>query len=58
MIALADEYFDQIMDFEAEKSNKNMFMSADLCDLVIDSCESFLLDRENHYLITSFEAKK
>lgn len=57
MIALADEYFDQIMDFEAEKSNKNMFMSADLCDLVIDSCESFLLDRENHYLITSFASR-
>ena len=57
VMALADEFFDQIMDFEAEKSNKNMFMSADLCQLVIVSCESFLSDRENHYLITSFASR-
>ncbi len=57
IIALTDEYFDQVMRFEAEKSNNGMFMSSDLCELVIDSCESFLLDKENHYLITSFESR-
>lgn len=57
MIALADEYFDQVMDFEAEKSDKGMFMSSELCELVIDSCESFLLDQETHYLITTFESR-
>lgn len=57
MIALTDEYFDQVMNFEAEKSDKNMFMSADLCELVIDSCENFLLDKENHYLVTSFDTR-
>jgi len=57
LIALADEYFDQVMKFEAEKSYKGMFMSPDLCALVIESCESFLLDKENHYLITTFETR-
>ena len=57
VIALTDEFFDQVMDFEAEKSDKNMFMSPDLCQLVIDSCESFLSDMENHYLITSFASR-
>lgn len=57
MIALADEYFDQIMEFEAEKSSNGMFMSADLCELVIDSCESFLSNKSNHYLITSFDSR-
>lgn len=57
LIALTDEYFDQIMSFEAEKSDKKLFMSQDLCELVIDSCESFLLDKENHYLITTFESR-
>lgn len=57
MIALADEYFDQVMDFEAEKADKNMFMSTDLCELVIDSCESFLLNKETHYLVSSFESR-
>ena len=57
LIALTDEYFNQVMSFEAEKSNKGLFMSPDLCELVIDSCESFLLDKENHYLITTFESR-
>lgn len=57
MIALADEYFDQVMSFEAEKADKNMFMSPDLCDLLINSCESFLLNKEEHYLITSFDSR-
>ena len=57
MIALTDEYFDQIIDFEIEKSNHDMFMSADLCQLVVDSCQDFLIDRENHYLISSFDSR-
>ena len=57
MIGLADEYFDQVMSFEAEKADKGVFMSPDLCQLVIESCESFLLDRDTHYLITSFESR-
>lgn len=57
LLALADEYFDQVMDFEAEKSDKGMFMSTDLCEYVIDSCESFLSQKENHYLLTSFESR-
>lgn len=57
MIALTDEYFDQLLDFEAEKSSNSLFMSEDLCELVIKSCESFLLDKENHYLISTFELR-
>lgn len=57
LIALTDEYFDQVMSFEAEKSNKGLFMSRDLCELVIDSCKSFLLNKEEHYLISTFESK-
>lgn len=57
MISLADEYFDQVMNFEAEKADKSMFMSSDLCQLVIESCESFLMNKENHYLISSFDTR-
>lgn len=57
LIALTDEYFDQIIDFEVEKSNQGMFMSADLCQLVIDSCQNFLINKENHYLISSFASR-
>ncbi len=55
LIALSDEYFEQIMDFEREKSEAGMFMSDDLCQKVIDSCEAFLENKEDHYLITTFE---
>ena len=57
LIALTDEYFDQIIDFEVEKSNQGMFMSADLCQLVIDSCQNFLINKESHYLISSFASR-
>lgn len=57
LIALADEYFNQIMNFEAEKSNNGLFMSSDLCELVVKSCESFLSEKEDHYLITSFASR-
>ena len=55
MIALTDEYFAQILDFEKEKSAAGLFMSDDLCKKVIESCEAFLENTENHYLITTFE---
>ena len=57
MISLTDEYFDQIIDFEEEKSNNGMFMSPDLCQLVIDSCENFLKTKDEHYLISSFSSR-
>lgn len=55
LIALTDEYFEQIMEFEEEKSDAGLFMSDELCEKVIDSCEAFLEDKEEHYLITTFE---
>ena len=54
LIALTDEYFDQLMDFEKEKSDAGLFMSDALCEKVIDSCEAFLENKENHYLISTF----
>lgn len=55
LIALTDEYFEQIMAFETEKSKAGLFMSEELCEKVIDSCEAFLEKKEEHYLIRTFE---
>lgn len=57
MIALTNEFFDQVMDFEAEKSDNQLFMSPSSCQLVIESCKSFLSNKEKHYLITSFASR-
>ena len=55
LLALTDEYYAQIMDFEKEKSSAGMFMSDELCQAVIDSCKAFLENTDEHYLITTFE---
>lgn len=55
LISLTDEYYTQIIDFEKEKSAAGMFMSDELCQAVIESCEAFLENTEEHYLITTFE---
>ncbi len=54
LIALTDEYFDQLIDFEKEKADAGFFMSDTLCEKVIDSCKAFLENKENHYLISTF----
>lgn len=55
LIALTDEYFNQVMEFEAEKSSNGLFMSDIQCQMVIESCESFLNNTEEHYLVSTFE---
>lgn len=57
LIALTDEYFAQVMDFEKEKSEAGLFMSDTLCQAVIESCYAFLENTESHYLITTFETR-
>lgn len=55
LIALTDEYYGQILDFEQEKADSGLFMSDELCQEVIESCECFLENMDSHYLITTFE---
>lgn len=55
LLSLTKEYVEQILDFEREKAKNGLFMSDDLCQAVIDSCETFLENPSNHYLITTFE---
>lgn len=50
-------YFDEICQYEKEKSAKGMFMADFSAKRVINSCNAFLSDKENHYLIKSFEEK-
>ncbi len=57
LIALLDEYFDQVMMFEAEKSNNSLFMSLESCNRLIESCKDFLVDVEHHYLVSSFDSR-
>ena len=57
LLALTDEYFNQVMSFEAEKSDNSFFMSLESCNRLIESCKDFLVDLEHHYLVSSFDTR-
>ena len=57
LIALTDEYFSDIMNFEKEKSDAGLFMSATQCQAVIESCYAFLENQDSHYLIETFKSR-
>lgn len=55
LLKLVDEYFEDMVAFEKDKAAAGLFMSDELCNRVIDSCEAFLKNQENHYLLSTFE---
>ena len=57
LLSLTDDFFGQILDFEKEKVSAGLFMSDLQCKKVIESCESFLENKDSHYLHTSFERR-
>lgn len=57
LLALTDEYFDQIISFEKEKADVGLFMSDFACQNIIDQCNAFIADSDNHYLIETFNTR-
>lgn len=57
LIALTDDYFSQIIDFEKEKAHAGLFMSDFACDTIISQCETFAANPDSHYLILTFNHK-
>lgn len=48
------DYFAEYLDFEQEKSEKGYFMGDAVCDKVISQCKDFVADKENHFMVTTF----
>ena len=57
LLALTDEYFDQIISFEKEKADAGLFMSDFACQNIIDQCNAFIANSDNHYLIETFNTR-
>ena len=57
LLALTDEYFDQIISFEKEKADAALFMSDFACQNIIDQCNAFIADSDNHYLMETFNTR-
>ena len=57
LLPLTGSYFEQIIDFEKEKSSAGLFMSDAVCKEVIEQCSRFADDGNDHYLILTFNKK-
>lgn len=57
LLALTDDYFEQIIAFERKKADEGLFMSDFACDTIISQCEDFIADQETHYLLQTFDRK-
>lgn len=57
LLPLTGSYFEQIIDFEKEKSSAGLFMSDAICKSVIEQCSRFADDGDDHYLILTFNKK-
>ena len=55
LLKLVDEYMEDMIAFEKDKSAAGLFMSDELCQRVIDSCKAFLENQDKHYMLTTFE---
>ena len=48
------EYFQEYLDFEKEKSEKGYFMSDEVCQKVINQCQTFIENKDDHFMVTVF----
>ena len=57
LLTQTDRYFGELMDFEKLRAQKGMFMVDSIADKVIDQCETFLKNKDDNYLITTFDER-
>ena len=50
-------YYEDLMVFEKERAEQGFAPSDENIQKIIDSCESFLDDQDNHFLISSFDER-
>lgn len=57
LIKLIPDYYDSVMSYESEKAEKGMGIPDFWIDSLIDSCNEFISNTDNHFLITTFNDK-
>lgn len=55
LLGQVPDYFSSILELEKAKAKAGLFMSDTAAGHVIEQCQSFISDPENHYLITVFD---
>jgi uncharacterized protein (DUF885 family) len=51
------DYFQGYLDFEEVKAEKGYFMSDTSCDSVIEQCQTFIENKDEHFMIADFDAR-
>ena len=54
LLSNTDEFFDQILTFEQERSSAGLFCSDAAVDHILESCQPYMIDADYHLLHTSF----
>ncbi len=57
LLLCVDDYFQQICDYEIEKSKHGYFMVDEVADSIISQCSDFINDPEHNFLIVYFNEK-
>lgn len=57
LLPLVYDYFNEICEFEKEKSKAGLFMSDKVADNIIDQCDEFINNKNTNYLIEIFNDK-
>lgn len=57
LLAETDEYFDQLLTFEEERSRAGLFCSDSAVDHIVESCQPYIIDPQYHILHTSFVSR-
>lgn len=57
LLSNIDEYYQELMDFQRQKSEAGLMMSDTVLDHLIESCESYLLTEDNNFMIDTFNSR-
>lgn len=57
LLSCIEKYFQEIIVFEQDKSRLGLFMSDFAADTVINTCNSFIQNPQENYLITTFNSR-
>lgn len=57
LLSCVDDYFNEIIQFEKEKSARGLFMSDRVADRIIAQCQAFIAVPEDNFLINYFNNK-
>lgn len=55
ILELLPDYFDELLEFEKEKSEKGLFMSETCAENVIQQCRDYIANPEHNVLIETFQ---